>query len=288
MSTSPRRIGKYEMQSVLGRGGMAEVWKAVDTQLGRTVAIKFLHADLQNDPNFLTRFEREARVIAALNHPNILKIYDFPISRPPESPTTTCYMVMDYIPGQTLAAYIRQTSRMGKFPSMHDILHLFFGIGMAVDYAHQRGVIHRDIKPGNILLDTRGGKSSSPALHTIGEPILADFGIVKLLGATSNTVSGGWFGTPLYVSPEQVKGMTGNEQSDGYAIAVILYEIMTGRAPIGANLGTQELLTIPQIWRRILDINEPLLQTWYSFKLGFHNLHRLFGQFDPTLIRRCD
>ena len=85
MSTSPRRIGKYEMQSLLGRGGMAEVWKAVDTQLGRNVAIKFLHADLQNDPTFLTRFEREARVIAALNHPNILKIYDFHVSRPPPS-----------------------------------------------------------------------------------------------------------------------------------------------------------------------------------------------------------
>src|SRR5579863_967822 len=96
MSTVPRRLGKYELQERLGLGGMGEVWKAFDTQLQRYVAIKLLHADLQNDPNFITRFQREAQVIASLHHPNIVQIYDFQISKPTEKDTPVCYMVMDY------------------------------------------------------------------------------------------------------------------------------------------------------------------------------------------------
>src|SRR5438067_554608 len=113
----PRRLGKYELRERLGRGGMAEVWKAHDTQLQRYVALKILHADLQSDPSFIARFEREARVIASLHHPNIVQIHDFQISHPPDSSSTVAYMVMDYIEGPTLAQYIRTTSRAGKIPS---------------------------------------------------------------------------------------------------------------------------------------------------------------------------
>src|SRR5436305_7665572 len=120
MSTSPRRIGKYELFERLGRGGMAEVWRALDTQLGRYVAIKILRPDLQNDPSFLTRFEREAQVIASLHHPNIVKIYDFHISQPTGLGPTVAYMVMDYVEGETMAQYLRTTSRAGKFPSPSD------------------------------------------------------------------------------------------------------------------------------------------------------------------------
>src|SRR5947209_16744871 len=109
------RFGKYELRELLGRGGMAEVWKAFDTQLERYVAIKLLHADLQVDPEFMTRFTREAKVIASLHHPNIGQIHDFQIYQPPESKTSIAYMVMDYIEGPTLAGYIRSTSRAGKF-----------------------------------------------------------------------------------------------------------------------------------------------------------------------------
>src|SRR6266700_6912705 len=105
MSTSPRRLGKYELRERLGRGGMGEIWKAFDTQLQRYVAIKFLHADLQNDPSFVSRFEREAQVIASLHHPNIVKIYDFQISQSLEA-GDPIYMVMDYIEGRTLSQYI--------------------------------------------------------------------------------------------------------------------------------------------------------------------------------------
>lgn len=226
MSTSPRYLGKYELRERLGRGGMGEVWKAFDAQLQRYVAIKVLHADLQNDPSFVSRFRREAQVVASLHHPNIVQIYDFQISQPPDSESTTAYMVMDYVEGQTLANYIRSTSRIGQFPSTVDILHLFAPISAAIDYAHQKGMIHRDIKPSNILLDKR-----NTSRHPLGELILTDFGIAKMLGTSTGTLTGWWLGTPLYTSPEQARGSLGNERSDLYSLGVILYEICTGMLP---------------------------------------------------------
>src|SRR6266852_2960608 len=244
MSTdaTARRLGKYELHQRLGSGGMAEVWKALDSQLHRYVAIKILHADLQNDPDFLTRFLREARVVASLHHPNIVQIYDFQISRPPESKSPFAYMVMDYVEGQTLADYIATTSRQGKFPSGEELVRLFTSISQAVDYAHQRGIIHRDLKPANILLDQRN--ASSQAI-----PILTDFGLVKLLGAPTATLTGSWLGTPLYIPPEQAFGFPGNERSDIYSLGVILYELCTGKVPFqGENaeaIMRQHIHTMP-------------------------------------------
>src|SRR5712692_6594511 len=154
MSIRPRRLGKYELQEQLGSGGMAEVWKALDTQLQRYVAIKLLHANLQEDPHFIARFEREAQLIASLHHPNIVQIHDFQTASSQEE-GTIAYMVMEYIEGPTLADYIQHTSAQRKFPSPAEIVHLFTPICLAVDYAHQQGVIHRDLKPANILLDKR-------------------------------------------------------------------------------------------------------------------------------------
>jgi serine/threonine protein kinase len=231
VGSGPRGIGKYELHERLGRGGMAEVWKAWDNQLGRYVAIKILHADLQNDPDFMKRFIREARAIASLHHPNIIKIHDFQISYPPESETTFAYMVMDYVEGITLADYIRTTSSMGQFPSASNIVYLFSAISNAIDYAHQHGMIHRDIKPANILLDRRSILDFSNITNLPGEPILTDFGIVKLLNTSTVSLSGSWLGTPLYISPEQARGGSGNELSDIYSMGVILYEICTGVRP---------------------------------------------------------
>ncbi len=226
MNTTPRQLGKYELQERLGSGGMAEVWKALDTQLRRYVAIKLLHSSLLNDSNFVTRFLREAQVIASLHHPNIVQIHDFHISEPPESESTTAYMVMDYVEGQTLADYIRSTSRTGNFPTPGEIVHLFSAVATAIDYAHQRGMVHRDIKPANILLDKR-----NTSRNPMGEPILSDFGIARLVGASTKTLSGLWLGTPLYVSPEQAQGHPGNERSDIYSLGVVLYELCTGVPP---------------------------------------------------------
>lgn len=227
-----QHLGKYELRERLGRGGMAEVWKAFDPQLERYVAIKILHADLQTDPEFLTRFTREARVIASLHHPNIVQVHDFQVIRSPETNAPIAYMVMDYVEGQTLAGYIQSTSRMGKFPPAADIVQLFASISRAIDYAHQHGMIHRDIKPANILLDKR-----HVAHNSMGEPILSDFGIAKLLGVSTGTQSGTWLGTPVYISPEQALGHPGNERSDIYSLGVILYEICTGVQPFrGENV----------------------------------------------------
>jgi serine/threonine protein kinase len=224
--SGPQRLGKYELRERLGRGNMAEVWKAFDTQLQRSVALKILHADLLNDPHFIARFEHEAQVIASLHHPNIVRVHDFHLARPPESEGTLAYIVMDYVEGMTLSEYIRNTSRMGKFPSPTDIIQLFTPICIALDYAHQKGMIHRDIKPANILLDQHQTNH-----HPMGEPLLTDFGFAQLMGVTSGAFSGMWPGTPLYISPEQAQGQPGNEQSDIYSLGVILYEICAGVPP---------------------------------------------------------
>ncbi len=240
MSTNFQRLGKYELQQRLGRGGMGEVWKAYDLQLHRYVAIKLLHADLQNDPQFITRFEREAQLIASLNHPNIVQVHDFQISRNTGSvngSTTIAYMVMDYIEGSTLADYISSTSFAGRCPSASEILHLFTSMARAIDYAHQQGMIHRDIKPANILLDKH-----NTSLNVMGEPILTDFGIAKLLGTSTGSSSGLWHGTELYISPEQAQGYVGNERSDLYALGIILYEICTGAFPFQGSNPTEIMM----------------------------------------------
>ena len=205
---------------------MAEVWKAFDTQLKRYVAIKILHPKLLEDPNFVTRFELEAQLIASLHHPNIVQIHDFHVSRPPETDRTFAYMVMAYVEGETLANYIRHTSAQGKIPSPVEIVNLFTSISLAIDYAHSLGMVHRDIKPANILLD-----KNNTARNSMGEPILTDFGLAKLLGVSASTFTANQLGTPLYTSPEQARGYAGNERSDLYSLGVILYEMVTGVQP---------------------------------------------------------
>ncbi|GCE17876.1 protein kinase domain-containing protein [Dictyobacter kobayashii] len=226
----PQRLDKYELIERLGHGGVAEVWKALDTQLQRYVAIKMLHPNLRDDPHFVARFQREAQLIAALHHPNIVQIHDFQIYQPPEASGTAyfplAYMVMDYVEGQTLAEYIYATSSVGKVPPPTRIVNLFTSISLAIDYAHSKGMIHRDIKPANILLDKR-----NTARNPMGEPILTDFGVAKLLSSLTNTQSGVQLGTPLYISPEQAKGQLGTARSDLYSLGIILYEIVTGVLP---------------------------------------------------------
>ncbi len=228
MSIEPRRLGKYELRERLARGGQGEVWKAFDPQLRRYVAIKQLHANLQSDPGFVSRFEREARFIAALHHPNIVQIHDFQTVQMPDLDTTVAYMVMEYIEGQTLAEYISKTSRRGLFPEASDIVYIFTGVSLALDYAHGKGMIHRDIKPANIMLDQRSQHS-----RAIGEPILTDFGIAKLQEVSVDTTK--VLGTPRYVSPEQAQGLPGDKRSDLYSLGIILYEITTGITPFRAD-----------------------------------------------------
>ncbi len=239
MSTPVRYFGKYELRERLGHGGMAEVWKAFDPQLKRFVAIKYLHANMQADPHVLTRFTGEAQTIASLRHPNIIHIYEFAISDP-DSDNPTPYMVMDYIEGQTLKDYIDSTSRIGKYPSATDIVQLFTSISLAIDYAHQHQVIHRDIKPANILLD-----SHNISRNPMGEPILGDFGLFKMLGTATGTFTSVLTGTPYYLSPEQAAGHPINDRTDIYPLGIMLYEMFTGKLPFGGE-GTEILAIIHQ------------------------------------------
>ena len=244
MSTQPQELGKYELRERLGRGGMAEVWKAFDTQLHRYVAIKLMHADLQNDPDFMSRFVREARAIASLHHSNIIQIYDFQTTGTTDPNSPLAYMVMDYVEGETLADYMRDNTRVGKFLSANELVHMFAAISRAIDYAHKRGTIHRDIKPANILLDKR-----NTTQNPMGEPILSDFGIAKLMGVSGGTIQGTWLGTPMYAAPEQINGQPGDERSDLYSLGVILYELCTGMQPFRGDTITaviiQQINTIP-------------------------------------------
>src|SRR5437667_8504628 len=234
---APQRLGKYELREKLGYGGVAEVWKAFDTELHRYVAIKLLRADLQTDPEFMTRFYREARFVAALHHPNIVQIYDFQTAQSLETNVPIAYMVMDYVEGETLAHYLYKTSRAGQFLSPTGIVHLFASISKAIDYAHREGMIHRDIKPANILLDKRNATPDS-----MGEPVLTDFGIARIVGASSDTISGMVLGTPFYISPEQAQGYPVTERSDIYSLGVILYEICTGVCPFRSQSVTAILM----------------------------------------------
>lgn len=219
------KLGKYELRERLGQGGMAEVWKAFDARLQRFVAIKFLHSVLRSDPTFSSRFMREAQAVASLHHPNIVQIYDFETSDT-EGEDALVYMVMDYIEGQTLADFLFATTHKGQFLPEADLLALFYSISDAIDYAHRRGLLHRDIKPANILLDRR-----NTARNPMGEPILTDFGIVKILGSASGTLTSSSMGTPLYISPEQAQGHPDTTASDIYSLGVVLYEVCTGRPP---------------------------------------------------------
>ena len=226
MSKDLGLIGKYELLRPLRRGSSVEVWKAFDTRLKRSVVLKLLHPDLQVNPDFITRFEREVPAISSLGHPNIVQILDSLVFRPKGSQDLKAYIVMNYVKGRTLVDYIRHTSRAGQFPSAADMVHLFTVIGDAIDYAHQRNVIHAGLKPSNILLDDQ-----YLLRNPMGEPKLTDFGIAKML-ATSTGKLKSQPGTPLYIAPEQALYYpAGNKLSDIYSLGVILYEICTGKLP---------------------------------------------------------
>ncbi len=221
MINGPQRLGKYELRQQLGRGNIGEVWQAYDLQLRHDVAIKIVYPDIQSDPHFFARFMQEGQVLASLRHPNIVPLQDVAILRPPQQGGgSTAYMVTEYVKGKTLADYINETVRKGHFLSPNEIVYLFTSLGVAIDYAHQKGFVHGNVKPANILLD-----ETRRTQFAAGEPMLTDLGMARLVGEAVS------IGTPLYMSPEQAQGKSANNRSDIYALGVILYELCTGVQP---------------------------------------------------------
>ena len=210
---SGRSFGVYRIVEPLGAGGMASVYKAYQPSVDRYVALKVLPSHLARDRQFLGRFEQEAKALANLQHPHILPVHDFG-----ESDGFT-YLVMSFVNNGTLAARLQ-----GEPLPFEQIKRVITQVGDALDCAHAQGLVHRDVKPSNILLDERGNC------------LLADFGIAKILeGAEPLTVTGGLLGTPSYMSPEQGMGQAIDGRSDVYALGVILYEMATGRVPFVAE-----------------------------------------------------
>ncbi len=206
-------LGKYQVMERLGRGGMADVYRAYQPGMDRYVAIKVMHGHLAEDPSFITRFKREAQSVGALRHPNIVQVIDF------DTQDDEYYMVMEYIQGKTLKAVLQER---GALP-VGEALNIAAKLADALAYAHGEGMVHRDIKPANILFSKAN------------VPILTDFGIARIMDSSGLTASGAFVGTPAYMSPEGGRGEKVDERGDIYSLGIVLYEMLTGTVPYDAD-----------------------------------------------------
>jgi serine/threonine protein kinase len=232
------RLGPYEIVCALGAGGMGEVYyRARDTRLERTVAIKILPTEFARDPDLRARFEREARAVAALDHPHICAVYDvgeaaIADSHQPSalSPEVVQYLVMQYLDGETLAARLARTK--GPLP-LDQALTIAIEIADALDKAHRAGITHRDLKPANIMLTKSGAKLLDFGLAKLRGPVapISMSGMTRLATPTPNTAHGTILGTVHYMAPEQIEGREADARADLWALGVVLYEMLTGRRP---------------------------------------------------------
>ena len=215
------QIGPYQIISELGRGGMGMVYRALQPSVNRIVALKVLPSHLETDETSVRRFRQEAETAANLTHESIVKVWEASLDRPPY------YIALEFLEGGTLAERLAD----GPLP-LEEAISIITRVCMALDHAHQRGVVHRDIKPANIMFD---GAS---------KPVVTDFGIARAAEHTRLTMTGAKFGTPDYMSPEQAKGLRVDHRTDLYSVAVVLYEMLTGRPPF---VNEDSLVTMRQI-----------------------------------------
>ncbi len=204
---------RYQIAEAVGQGGMSTVYKATDVNLQRVVAVKVIHPHLSNDPDFVRRFEIEAKTAAQLRHPNIVQVYDYNHDGP------IYYIVLEFVVGESLQARLQRLHEAKRTLELPEAIKLAADIGNALAYAHDKGLIHRDVKPANVMVNVQG------------EAILTDFGIVKIVGGTQHTATGAVLGTARYMSPEQIKGSRVDDRSDIYSFGVMLFEMVGGRLP---------------------------------------------------------
>jgi serine/threonine protein kinase len=209
--------GRYQIEELLGQGGMSAVYKATDPNLKRAVAIKLIHSHLSDQGDFVRRFEEEAAAVAQLRHSNIVQVYDF------NHDAGSYYMVLEFVPGETLQDRLKRLNKAGRSLPTEDALRYMAQVCDAVDYAHERGMIHRDIKPANIMLSV------------YQTAVLMDFGIAKMMGGQQHTATGAVVGTAMYMSPEQIQGERLDERTDIYSLGVTLFEMISGRPPFEAD-----------------------------------------------------
>jgi WD40 repeat protein/serine/threonine protein kinase len=217
-----RTLGKYQIVARVGHGGMARVYKAYQSSLDRYIALKVLHSHLAEETDFVGRFEREATAVARLRHPNIVQVFDYDVA------DDLYYIVMEFVEGPSLKAEIserlkRRVDRDTGIFNLDEVARVFTTLAGAIDYAHSRGMIHRDLKPGNVMFTEEG------------QVMLTDFGLARILYSDQDSQVGALSGTPAYMAPEQVEGKVVDERSDVYSLGVILYEMLTGRVPFVAD-----------------------------------------------------
>ena len=205
--------GRYEIVELIGVGGMADVYKAIDIMENRVVAVKILKSEFSENEDFVRRFRNESKAIAVLSHPNIVKIFDVGYENDMQ------YIVMEHIDGITLKEYIEQQGLL----KWRDCVHFTIQILRALQLAHDRGIVHRDIKPQNVMLMSDGSIK------------VMDFGIARFSRQNSNTLSEKTMGSVHYVSPEQARGARTDEKSDIYSVGVMMYEMLTGRKPFDGD-----------------------------------------------------
>jgi serine/threonine protein kinase len=223
-----KTLGSYRVLEPLGRGGMAEVYKGYHPLLDRYVAIKVLLSHLVKDSSFVERFQREAAAVARLRHPNIVQVHDFGIHE------GVTYMVMEFVQGQTLKERLTALRVKGERLRAAEVLTLTKELASALDHAHANGLVHRDVKPANILL--------REAATDGYEAILTDFGIAKMLEGVQFTETGLSMGTPDYMSPEQAAGEPITSQTDVYALGIVTFEMLTNQLPFHADTPAAMLL----------------------------------------------
>jgi serine/threonine protein kinase len=205
---------RYRLQRLIATGGMGQVWEGLDTRLGRQVAIKVLKAEFSSDPEFVERFRAEARIVAMLNHPGIASVYDYGETDLDDA-GRTAYLVMEMVTGEPLNSVLKRTGRL----SLRHALDMLEQTGRALQVAHTAGLVHRDVKPGNILITPTG------------QVKLTDFGIAKAVDAAPVTQTGMVMGTAQYIAPEQALGRDATAASDVYSLGVVGYESVAGRRP---------------------------------------------------------
>lgn len=237
-----RTLSKVELQERIGGGGMAEVYRGVHTTLNRSVAVKILHGHLARESDIRRRTHDEAQAVASLRHPNIVQVYDFDVieGRP--------YIVMELLEGMSLFGYLRGLHKTGLTLPLDRVTHLAYGIAGALDYAHERGVIHRDVKPANVML--RQGATPIQEGFPLPKdvvPILTDFGVARWTQASTQTATGTILGTPSYMSPEQVQGGRVDSRSDIYSMGILLYELLSGALPFDPDKDTPATILYKQV-----------------------------------------